>query len=42
MAVLIANDRPPKKASRFSSRLRREEREPPALPASPESRIVDQ
>ena len=42
MAVLIANDRPPKKASRFTTRLRREQPEQPALPPAPEGRIVDQ
>lgn len=41
MAVLIANDRPPKKASRFTSRVRRDTPEPPALPTG-EDRIVDQ
>jgi len=45
MAVLIANDRPPKKASRFTSRIRREKPEKPeqpALPPAPEGRVVDQ
>jgi Flp pilus assembly protein TadB len=42
MAVLIANDRPPKKASRFTSRLRGEKPEPPALPSVGPDRVVDQ
>jgi hypothetical protein len=42
MAVLIANDRPPKKASKFTSRLRRhDDAEPRALPPTSEGRIVD-
>ncbi len=36
MAVLIANDRPPKKASRFTTRLRREHPDRPALPPGDE------
>jgi hypothetical protein len=32
MAVLIANDRPPKKASRFTSRIRRERPDQRSLP----------
>ena len=42
MAVLIANDRPPKKASRFTTRLRGGEPDPRALPPPREDRIVDQ
>jgi len=42
MAVLIANDRPPKKASRFTTRLRGGEPDPRALPSPREDRIVDQ
>jgi len=42
MAVLIANDRPPKKASRFTTRLHRAEPETPALPPVRPDRIVDQ
>jgi hypothetical protein len=42
MAVLIANDRPPKKASKFTSRFRRQDdAEPRALPPTGEGRIVD-
>jgi arginine exporter protein ArgO len=42
MAVIIANDRPPKKSSRFTSRFRPRPDEPRALPPVPDDRIVDQ
>lgn len=42
MAVIIANDRPPKEASKFTSRLRREPPASPALPPAPENRTIDQ
>lgn len=42
MAVIIANDRPPKKSSKFTTRLRRAPSEPPALPPPPEDRTIDQ
>jgi hypothetical protein len=38
MAVIIANDRPPKKSSRFTTRLHRTRPDQPALPPSPEDR----
>jgi hypothetical protein len=38
MAVLIANDRPPKKSSRFTTRLHRQEPDRRALPSN---RVVD-
>ena len=39
MAVLVANDRPPKKASRFTTRLHRTPRALP--PAGPDDRVID-
>jgi hypothetical protein len=43
MAVLIANDRPPRKASTFTSRLRRRESgEPQELPAAGQGPVIDQ
>ena len=42
MAVLIANDRPARKASTFTARIRRQRTPPPALPPARENTIIDE